>query len=264
MGAQPPGPAARLPQRRSRTPAASARRPPRSSPASAWPGRWSPAGTLLLDDDALLDLAAGSRATPTTSRPRFYGGFVDLRAARRASSYAVRSSVDPRVSAVVLVPPTPRVHRAWPAGLLPAPGAARRRRGRRRSGRPAGRGAGRPARAPAARDPRLPAPGLPPPRHARVARARRRAARRRRARDRLGRRARRCSPSPTAPPPGRCSSGARPAGRRTTSPSPTRAPGWAETRAARRTLVPPTPMSLDAVPGLSGTTFSRGTILEAL
>ena len=75
------------------------------------------------------------------------------------------------------------------------------------------------------RDPRLPAPGVPPPGDAR----RRSPSSTRCAPTACPRSSpapgRPCSPSPTAPPPGRCSSGARPAGQRTTSPSPATAPG---------------------------------------
>ena len=112
--------AADLPQRRSRTAAAWARRRPRSSAGlSRWPAAWSPAAELLLDDDALLRLAAGSRVTPTTSRRRCFGGFVIAGPRRRRRSTPCRPPVDPRIGAVVFVPPDP-VSTELARGLLPA------------------------------------------------------------------------------------------------------------------------------------------------
>ncbi len=60
-------------------------------------------GSLLFDDDALFALAARIEGHPDNVAPAFYGGFVI--SGRDDEFYAVRSAVDPRVSAVVLVPP---------------------------------------------------------------------------------------------------------------------------------------------------------------
>ncbi|MBB6629193.1 homoserine kinase [Nocardioides sp. KIGAM211] len=75
-------------------------------------------GTLLLDDDAVFRLAARLEGHPDNVAPAFYGGFV-ISGREADVFYAVRSSVDPRVSAVVLVPPSP-VSTAVARGLLPA------------------------------------------------------------------------------------------------------------------------------------------------
>jgi homoserine kinase len=75
-------------------------------------------GTLLMDDDALVDLAARLEGHPDNVAPAFHGGFV-VSGQEAGEFYAVRSSVDPRVSAVVLVPPTP-VSTELARGLLPA------------------------------------------------------------------------------------------------------------------------------------------------
>ncbi len=78
-------------------------------------------GSLLVDDDALFRLAARLEGHPDNVAPAFYGGFV---ISGRDDSvdgafYAVSSSVDPRIEAVVLVPPTP-VSTEVARGLLPA------------------------------------------------------------------------------------------------------------------------------------------------
>jgi homoserine kinase len=75
-------------------------------------------GTLLMDDDTLVDLAARLEGHPDNVAPAFHGGFV-VSGQEAGEFYAVRSSVDPRVSAVVLVPPTP-VSTELARGLLPA------------------------------------------------------------------------------------------------------------------------------------------------
>ena len=54
----------------SRTRAASARRRPRSSAGSAWPGRWSPADRCCSTTTPSSRWRPGSRVTPTTWRPR--------------------------------------------------------------------------------------------------------------------------------------------------------------------------------------------------
>lgn len=63
-------------------------------------------GTLLLDDDAVFRLAADLEGHPDNVAPAFYGGFV-ISGREGDRWFAARSGVDPRVSAVVLVPPTP-------------------------------------------------------------------------------------------------------------------------------------------------------------
>ncbi len=59
------------------------------------------------------------RATPTTSPPPSYGGFVVAGQDDDGGFYAVPCPVDPRVGVVVLVPPTP-VSTELARGLLPA------------------------------------------------------------------------------------------------------------------------------------------------
>ncbi|MCW2765947.1 MAG: thrB [Nocardioides sp.] len=75
-------------------------------------------GSLLLDDDAVFRLAAGIEGHPDNVAPACYGGFV-ISGRDAGRFYAARSSVDPRVSTVVLVPPDP-VSTAVARGLLPA------------------------------------------------------------------------------------------------------------------------------------------------
>ena len=75
-------------------------------------------GTLLLDDEALFRLAASLEGHPDNVAPALYGGFV-ISGHEGEEFYAVRSAVDPRVAAVVFVPPTP-VSTELARGLLPA------------------------------------------------------------------------------------------------------------------------------------------------
>lgn len=75
-------------------------------------------GRLLLDDDSAFRLAAELEGHPDNVAPALYGGFV-ISGKEDGAFYAVRSSVDPRVSAVVLVPPSP-VSTEVARGLLPA------------------------------------------------------------------------------------------------------------------------------------------------
>lgn len=75
-------------------------------------------GSLLLDDDALLDLAARMEGHPDNVAPALLGGFV-IAGQEDGGFYAVPSPVDPRISAVVFVPPTP-VRTEVARGLLPA------------------------------------------------------------------------------------------------------------------------------------------------
>ncbi len=76
-------------------------------------------GTLLMDDATLFGLAAEIEGHPDNVAPAFYGGFVISGYDSDGSCYAVRSGVDPRISAVVLVPPSP-VSTELARGLLPA------------------------------------------------------------------------------------------------------------------------------------------------
>jgi homoserine kinase len=75
-------------------------------------------GSLLVDDDALFRLAARLEGHPDNVAPAFFGGFV-ISGQDDGDCYAVRSSVDPRIEAVALVPPTP-VSTEVARGLLPA------------------------------------------------------------------------------------------------------------------------------------------------
>ncbi|MCL8024793.1 homoserine kinase [Nocardioides bruguierae] len=76
-------------------------------------------GALLVDDDAVLDLAARIEGHPDNVAPAFLGGFVVSGQDEDGTFYAVGAPVDPRVGAVVLVPPTP-VSTEAARGLLPA------------------------------------------------------------------------------------------------------------------------------------------------
>ncbi|WP_109507651.1 homoserine kinase [Nocardioides speluncae] len=73
-------------------------------------------GSLVTDDEALFQLAASLEGHPDNVAPAYYGGFVI--SGREDDFYAVRSAVDPRVSTVVFVPPTP-VETQVARGLLP-------------------------------------------------------------------------------------------------------------------------------------------------
>ena len=79
-------------------------------------------GRLLLDDDALLDIAATLEGHPDNVAPALFGGFVIAgqdEGARGAGFYAVPGTVDPRIGAVVVVPAEP-VSTEAARGLLPA------------------------------------------------------------------------------------------------------------------------------------------------
>ena len=76
-------------------------------------------GSLLMDDAALFGLAAEIEGHPDNVAPAFYGGFVISGRDDGGDFYAVRSGVDPRISAVVLIPPSP-VSTELARGLLPA------------------------------------------------------------------------------------------------------------------------------------------------
>lgn len=75
-------------------------------------------GRLLLDDDALLDLAARLEGHPDNVAPALLGGFVISGQDADGSFWAVPGGVDPRVGAVVYVPTTPVATEAA-RGLLP-------------------------------------------------------------------------------------------------------------------------------------------------
>ncbi len=74
-------------------------------------------GQLLASDEALFDLAADLEGHPDNVAPAFYGGFV-ISGREDDRWYAVRVGVDPRITAVVFVPPT-GVETRIARGLLP-------------------------------------------------------------------------------------------------------------------------------------------------
>lgn len=74
-------------------------------------------GSLLLDDDAGFRLAARLEGHPDNVAPAWYGG-LRICGLEGEAFYAVASAVDPRVAAVVLVPPYP-LSTAVARGLLP-------------------------------------------------------------------------------------------------------------------------------------------------
>ncbi len=75
-------------------------------------------GRLLLDDRALLDLAARIEGHPDNVAPALLGGFVISGQDSDGTFWAVPAAVDPRVSAVVFVPSEP-VSTELARGLLP-------------------------------------------------------------------------------------------------------------------------------------------------
>ncbi len=75
-------------------------------------------GRLLLDDDTVFRLAAEIEGHPDNVAPAFYGGFT-ISGHDDDGFYAVPSAVDPRISAVVFVPPDP-LSTELARGLLPA------------------------------------------------------------------------------------------------------------------------------------------------
>ena len=74
-------------------------------------------GDALLDDAALLRLAAGIEGHPDNVAPALHGGFV-ISGREGDGFYAVPATVDRRVGAVVFVPPEP-VSTEVARGLLP-------------------------------------------------------------------------------------------------------------------------------------------------
>jgi homoserine kinase len=63
-------------------------------------------GSLLMDDDAVLDLAARLEGHPDNVAPALYGGFT-IALSEAGTFRATAVAVDPRVSVVVFVPPRP-------------------------------------------------------------------------------------------------------------------------------------------------------------
>ncbi|MBA2956622.1 homoserine kinase [Nocardioides sp. MAH-18] len=76
-------------------------------------------GRLLADDDALFRLAARIEGHPDNVAPALFGGFTISGRDDDGEFYSVSSPVDPRVEAVLFVPPTP-VATAVARRLLPA------------------------------------------------------------------------------------------------------------------------------------------------
>ena len=75
-------------------------------------------GSLLMDDEAVLSLAARIEGHPDNVAPAFHGGFTI--ALSEGDTFSVTNvSVDPRVSVVVFVPPVP-LDTKVARGLLPA------------------------------------------------------------------------------------------------------------------------------------------------
>ncbi|WP_426245173.1 homoserine kinase [Nocardioides sp. LHG3406-4] len=74
-------------------------------------------GSLLLDDEALFQLAAELEGHPDNVAPALLGGFT-ISGHDDGEFFTVASSVDPRVTTVVFVPPTP-VATSVARGLLP-------------------------------------------------------------------------------------------------------------------------------------------------
>ena len=76
-------------------------------------------GRLLLDDDAVFRLAARIEGHPDNVAPAFHGGFVISGRDDDGEFYAVSSTIDPRIAAVVFVPPV-GVSTEAARGLIPA------------------------------------------------------------------------------------------------------------------------------------------------
>lgn len=76
-------------------------------------------GRLLLDDQALLELAVALEGHPDNVAPALLGGFVISGTDEAGDTFAITSEVDPRIGTVVFVPPEPVSTEAARA-LLPA------------------------------------------------------------------------------------------------------------------------------------------------
>ena len=74
-------------------------------------------GALLMDDDAVFRLAARLEGHPDNVAPALFGGCL-VSGRDDGAFWAARSAVDPRVGAIVFVPPTP-VSTQLARGLLP-------------------------------------------------------------------------------------------------------------------------------------------------
>lgn len=74
-------------------------------------------GSLVLDDDALFQLAADLEGHPDNVAPALLGGFT-ISGREAGEHFTVGAPVDPRVTTVVFVPPTP-VATSVARGLLP-------------------------------------------------------------------------------------------------------------------------------------------------
>ncbi len=74
-------------------------------------------GLLVLDDDALFRLAADLEGHPDNVAPALFGGFT-ISGREEGEFFTVVSAVDPRVTTVVFVPPTP-LATSVARGLLP-------------------------------------------------------------------------------------------------------------------------------------------------
>ena len=75
-------------------------------------------GELLMDDDAVFALAAEMEGHPDNVAPAFHGGFV-ISGCEEDRYFAVPAALDPRISAVVFIPPT-AVSTEAARDLLPA------------------------------------------------------------------------------------------------------------------------------------------------
>lgn len=74
-------------------------------------------GSLVLDDDALLTIGCDIEGHPDNVAPAMLGGFV-VAGRERGEWYAVRSGVDPRITAVAFVP-TAELATEVARGLIP-------------------------------------------------------------------------------------------------------------------------------------------------
>ena len=124
-------------------------------------------GAARLGDDALLRLAVELEGHPDNVAPALLGGFVVSGRDEDGTVYAARSAVDPRIGAVVFVPPDP-VATETARGLLPDVRTPPRRGRERGPGRPAGHRPGRPTRAALAATRGPVAPAVPRARDARI------------------------------------------------------------------------------------------------